>query len=150
MHGLYREFDARINGFNEFARDLIARTVVKAGAYVSITASEPADISGLTALLQEGTARPASVSYTSPLPAKLGLQVPASVSHAVRAYDLSKTDMKPAGSMSVAANILSLAYLWNEIRVKGGAYGTSVNASRTGSYLCYSYRDPSPEKSLNT
>ena len=150
MHGLYREFDARINGFNEFARDLIARTVVKAGAYVSITASEPADISGLTALLQKGTARPASVSYTSPLPAKLGLQVPASVSHAVRAYDLSKTDMKPAGSMSVAANILSLAYLWNEIRVKGGAYGTSVNASRTGSYLCYSYRDPSPEKSLNT
>jgi Zn-dependent M16 (insulinase) family peptidase len=57
---------------------------------------------------------------------------------------------KPHGSLSVAANILSLAYLWNEIRVKGGAYGTGVNSNRTGSFIAYSYRDPSPAKSLAT
>ena len=127
---------------------MIEKAVVRNGAYVSITSSEPVEISGFTGRLPEGTERPASVSYKSPLPSRLGLQVPASVSHAVQAFDLSQIGVKPDGSISVAANILSLAYLWNEIRVKGGAYGTSVSANRTGSYLCYSYRDPSPERSL--
>ncbi len=148
MHGLNREFDKRINGFNEFAREVIAKTVVRSGAYISVTASEPVNMTRLTEMLSEGQPRPASGSYTSQLPARLGLQIPASVSHAVQAYDLSQTGTKPDGSLSVAANILSLAYLWNEIRVKGGAYGTSVSANRTGSYLCYSYRDPSPARSL--
>lgn len=148
IHGLNQEFDSRIDGYEKFARELIDRTVVRSGAYVSVTASEPADISRLAGMLAEGSSRPESVSYTSPLPAKLGIQVPASVSHSVCAYDLAQMGAKAKGSISVAANILSLAYLWNEIRVKGGAYGTSVNANRTGSYICYSYRDPSPARSL--
>ena len=148
IHGLNQEFDSRIDGYEQFARDLIERTVVRTGAYVSITSSEPADISGFTGMLSEGAARPECVSYTSPLPDRLGIQVASSVSHSVCAYDLSQLGVRAEGSLSVAANILSLAYLWNEIRVKGGAYGTSVSANRTGSYICYSYRDPSPARSL--
>jgi Zn-dependent M16 (insulinase) family peptidase len=143
------EFDSRIDDFVSFAKDLIGRAVVRAGAVISVTASEPVDLGRFTSMLSEGSQRPAAAVYTSPLPARLGLQVPASVSHSVQAYDLSRLGTKPAGSISVAANILSLAHLWNEIRVKGGAYGCSVAASRSGSYLCYSYRDPSPARSLN-
>ena len=148
MHDMNSGSDEKILGFAEFAKDLIRRTLVKNGAFISVTSSEEADVSRLIGMLPDGYKRPDSASYTSPLPVKLGMQVPASVAHSVVAYDLSQTGTPVHGSMSVAANILSFAYLWNEVRVKGGAYGASVNASRTGSYFCYSFRDPSPARSL--
>ena len=52
------------------------------------------------------------------------------------------------GHMSVASNIVSLSFLWNEIRVQGGAYGASMSAGRTGGLFCFTYRDPSPARSL--
>ena len=150
VHGLYKEFDKRMKGFEDFAHEVISGSIVRSGACVSVTSSDPVDMSRLVSMLSEGKPRPAGVSYESPLPARFGIQVPASVSHAVQAYDLAQMGGKPHGSLSVAANILSLAYLWNEIRVKGGAYGTGVNSNRTGSFIAYSYRDPSPAKSLAT
>ncbi len=142
------DFDGKIDGFTGFARDLIGRTVVRQGAIVSVTATEPADVCGFTGMLGDGTARPASAVYASSMPRRLGIQVPASVSHSVQAYDLSEAGVRAGGSLSVAANILTFAYLWNEVRVKGGAYGTSASVNRTGSMFCYSFRDPSPAASL--
>ncbi len=46
------------------------------------------------------------------------------------------------GVWSVAARALSYDYLWNEVRVKGGAYGAGFQAARTGGLRFYSYRDP--------
>ena len=50
----------------------------------------------------------------------------------------------------MAANLISLSYLWNAVRVRGGAYGAGMNVAANGSFFCYSYRDPSPAKSLDT
>ena len=149
MHGMNDNFDDKIDVFIDFAKDLISRAVTRAGATVSVTASEPADISRLISMLAPGKKRPDAAVYTSRLPRRFGIRVPASVSHSVQAYDLSEMGVRPSGSISVAANILTFAYLWNEVRVKGGAYGTSASVSRTGSMFCYSYRDPSPAASLN-
>ena len=148
IHEMNSGFDERIDGFVSFAADLISRSCVRTGAYISVTDSVPADMSRFISMLPEGAERQKTAEYRSSLPASLGIQVPASVSHSVMAYDLGEAAISAEGSMSVAANILSLGYLWNEIRVKGGAYGASVNASRTGSFFCYSYRDPSPERSI--
>jgi len=60
-------------------------------------------------------------------------------------YHLGK---KADGSLQIADNILSLSYLWNEVRVQGGAYGVGMRTSRTGGMVCYSYRDPSPARTL--
>ncbi|MBQ6388789.1 MAG: insulinase family protein [Mogibacterium sp.] len=149
MHGMNEDFDSRIDRFTGFAQDLIARSVVRTGAVISVTASEPVDISRFIGMFAAGEQRPAAASYTSTLPHRMGIVVPASVSHAIQTYDLSAMGVRPRGSISVAANILSLSHLWNEIRVKGGAYGASVSAGRTGSLYCYSYRDPSPARSLD-
>ena len=148
MHEMNAGFDEKIDGFVGFAKGLIEKNVVRSSSYITVTASEYADPERLIGMLPEGKARPDAVSYSSPLPERMGILIPASVSHSVQAYDLERMNMRPAGSISVAANILSLAHLWNEIRVKGGAYGASVTASRTGNMFCYSYRDPSPAKSL--
>ena len=52
------------------------------------------------------------------------------------------------GTASVASNILSLAYLWNVVRVQGGAYGTGLRINMRGRCFTYSYRDPTPARSL--
>ena len=52
------------------------------------------------------------------------------------------------GLMRVARSILSYEYLWNTVRVQSGAYGTGFVPRRDGSLAFYSYRDPSPGRSL--
>lgn len=47
-----------------------------------------------------------------------------------------------SGTWSVINRVLSFDYLWNEVRVKGGAYGAGFKSTRGGSMLFYSYRDP--------
>lgn len=49
-----------------------------------------------------------------------------------------------SGAFKVAARMLSLDYLWNEIRVKGGAYGGALSATRFGDLDFLSWRDPHP------
>lgn len=53
-----------------------------------------------------------------------------------------------AGVWSVASRILSYDYLWNTVRVQGGAYGCGFNASRDGNCGFYSYRDPNVTSTL--
>lgn len=48
------------------------------------------------------------------------------------------------------AHICSFDYLWNEVRVKGGAYGTGLKALSSGIISAYSYRDPNAANSLKT
>ena len=93
-----------------------------------------------------GTAVSEHCSYTTNLPKKLGIRIPAQVSYASLATSL-KTAYE--GSARLLSNVLSLAYLWNEVRVKGGAYGAGMRISRNGGLFTYSYRDPNPANSLN-
>ena len=44
----------------------------------------------------------------------------------------------------MAAQIVSLDYLWNMVRVRGGAYGAGIVVNGSGNIFTYSYRDPSP------
>ena len=148
MHGMSSASDEMLDGFCGFARETIARSVNKQNAIVSVTSGDEADMSRLAEMLPDGDRMPERVHYESSLPEKMGISIPAAVSFAVTAYDMNSDDLSMNGSMSVAANIISLAYLWNAIRVQGGAYGASMASGRTGSLFCYTYRDPSPERSL--
>ena len=76
-----------------------------------------------------------------------GITVPARVSYACMGA-LSKEAARSVGLLRVVRSILSYEYLWNEVRVKGGAYGTGFIVRKTGEIGFYSYRDPSPESTL--
>lgn len=52
------------------------------------------------------------------------------------------------GTAKVLATTIRYSYLWNEIRVKGGAYGSMYNHQRNGSFALSSYRDPNIRKTL--
>lgn len=63
------------------------------------------------------------------------------------------TDMKQDGfayhgGLHILRNILNYDYLWNNIRVKGGAYGCSSQFFRTGIMGLSSYRDPNISNTL--
>lgn len=54
------------------------------------------------------------------------------------------------GTASLMSHIATFDYLWNEIRVKGGAYGTGLKVMPNDTICAYSYRDPSAPNSIKT
>ena len=90
---------------------------------------------------------PASTADKSKHPSRLGI-LPSAVSFLGTAYDMRADSYEMSGSMAVAMSIISLSYLWNEIRVQGGAYGASMGAGRTGNISCLTFRDPTPARSI--
>ena len=148
MHKMSAASDEELDSFIAFAKSSIAECINKDNLILSETASEYADISGLVSMLPGGRDQPQRAHYEAGLPANMGIQIPAAVSFSVLACDMTSAGLKMSGSMSVAANIIGLAHLWNAIRVQGGAYGASMQAGRSGNLFCYTYRDPSPSRSL--
>ena len=47
-----------------------------------------------------------------------------------------------SGACAVLSSLMTFGYLWNMVRVQGGAYGTGMNVRTNGDIFCYSYRDP--------
>lgn len=148
MHEMAAGGDEALDAFAEFAAEVTAKCINRNNVIISQTSSEFKDLSGLVSLLPDGESLPESAHYESKLPARMGIQIPAQVSFAVSSYDMRNDGYRMNGSMAVASNIISLSMLWNEIRVQGGAYGASMSAGRTGNLICYTYRDPSPARSL--
>ena len=78
-----------------------------------------------------------------------GFIVPADVSFAALGGSLLPYGGSYSGPMQLACRVGSLEYLWNMIRVQGGAYGTGLSLRDNGFACCYSYRDPSGKRSLD-
>ena len=79
---------------------------------------------------------------------KEGVVIPADVSFTARGMNLSQLNCAYTGALALAARGISLNYLWNEIRMQGGAYGTGLTVSPSGLVCGYSYRDPNGSRSL--
>ncbi len=77
-----------------------------------------------------------------------GIVVPVDVSFAVMGGSLLSCGRAFNGESHVLSHIVSLTYLWNAIRVQGGAYGTGMQMKMNGLVGYYSFRDPSAQRSL--
>ena len=64
------------------------------------------------------------------------------VQYVSRAGDFGSKGIKYHGTLKVLKTILGYEYLWNNIRVKGGAYGAMCGFSSLGNGYLSSYRDP--------
>ena len=77
------------------------------------------------------------------------LTLPAQVNYVGKAANLYELGHTLRGSDLVAQNLLRTAYLWEQVRVKGGAYGGFCAFDRrSGSFVYLSYRDPHIEQTL--
>ncbi len=95
-----------------------------------------------------GTA-PAAANFAPMDVTQVGLPIPAPVGFAAKASNIKNHGGSFHGSTYVLANILRYSYLWNEIRVQGGAYGCGFNGRPNGDVFFYTYRDPQPGRSLD-
>lgn len=71
-----------------------------------------------------------------------GFKTPGQVQYVARCGNYMKQGLSYTGSLKVLKLILSYDYLWNAIRVKGGAYGCMCGFSYDGKGYFTSYRDP--------
>ena len=74
--------------------------------------------------------------------------VPTDVTYTALGFDRRLLGVPYSGAWLVASRALSYDFLWNEVRVKGGAYGAGFQAARTGTVRFYSYRDPHLDETL--
>jgi Zn-dependent M16 (insulinase) family peptidase len=92
----------------------------------------------------------APVCKIKPLPTRReGILIPAQVAFAAAAYNLSLIGAEPSGSFDVVRSLAGYEYLWGAIRVRGGAYGAGMAAGISGNVGFYSYRDPTPKRTLS-
>lgn len=72
-----------------------------------------------------------------------GLIVPSSVNYVGKAANLYDLGFKITGGHSLASKHMGTSYLWDTVRVQGGAYGGFCRLDvKTGMFMYLSYRDP--------
>ena len=156
--GFYRFLKELLADFDERAEELVAklselaaRLFVDADCVVSFTGSDDDfarfwDAGAVTGRT-EGAER--LLQVPEPVARNEAFIVPTDVCYAAQGFDRREFDAPYTGAWQVAARALSYDYLWNEVRVKGGAYGAGFQAARTGSLRFYSYRDPHLDETLD-
>ncbi|MBU1107310.1 MAG: insulinase family protein [Candidatus Riflebacteria bacterium] len=76
------------------------------------------------------------------------LMTPGKGQYVAKGYSFVKMGHAYSGSLQVLQNIAGLDYLWNRVRLQGGAYGVFANFTRSGSIAFASYRDPNLKETL--
>ncbi|MCI9452381.1 MAG: hypothetical protein HFG83_00845 [Dorea sp.] len=79
---------------------------------------------------------------------RMGIRIPAEIGFAGKGANINLCGATYHGAMKVAARMLSYGYLWESIRMKGGAYGAGLTVSGNGDVAFTSFRDPNAANSL--
>jgi Zn-dependent M16 (insulinase) family peptidase len=75
-----------------------------------------------------------------------GFKTSSKVQYVARAGNFLDAGLSYHGALQILKVIMGYEYLWQNVRVKGGAYGCMSNFSRLGEGYFVSYRDPNLEK----
>ena len=76
--------------------------------------------------------------------------VPSQVNYIAKGTDISTHGYMPHGSVHVITRFLRSSRLWEQVRVKGGAYGVFCTFDRLSGMLTFlSYRDPNIANTIN-
>lgn len=149
---LYENFDSRKEETAQKLKELTRFLFRPENLIVSYT-GEKKSLEGLKTEVEElakelypDTAEKPRVWCICPNNENEGLKTSAQIQYVARAGDFGKAGLPYTGALRVLRTIMSYDYLWNNVRVKGGAYGCMNNYGRTGSAYMVSYRDPNLEK----
>jgi presequence protease len=77
-----------------------------------------------------------------------GLMTQGKVQYVAQGYNFIKLGYPYTGSLQVLRTISRYNYLWNRIRVQGGAYGAFSGFEKNGNMFMVSYRDPNLKETL--
>ena len=143
--------------FEEFAKDLketAENIFAQNNLKISITNDPESIESVVNSVLKYLKELPASyenIKEYKLMPENLleGISIPAKVHYVIKGGNFNNKGHSYNGSMRVAAKILNTDYLWNKLRVTGGAYGGFASVSLMGNIVFSSYRDPNITETLD-
>jgi len=93
---------------------------------------------------------PAAAWEAGNLPRAEGVVIPTRVNYVGMGFDLYKLGYAFHGSALVISRFLRMNYLWDRVRVRGGAYGAFCSFDRiSGPFVFVSYRDPNTSQTLD-
>ncbi|WP_434311106.1 insulinase family protein [Hominifimenecus sp. rT4P-3] len=152
IEDLQKNFEERKGELQEKLKELTQRLFVGNGMLLSLTADEEGYQAMETLLPAFGESlnipdseQSVGGTYTGEIPLEKkneGFTTPGQVVYVARCGNFRKAGLPYTGALRVLRGILGDEYLWNNVRVKGGAYGCMCNFGRTGNGFFCSYRDP--------
>lgn len=153
LRDLLEHFDERLDGLRAKLAALADRIFVADGCLASFTGSDEDfdaywDAAGDLGLGAGDGAGSGTLVVPTPCDRHEAFVIPSDICFAARACDPRRLGIDVTGAWAVAANALSYDYLWNEIRVKGGAYGCGFRAAGERQTAFYTYRDPAVDPSI--
>ncbi len=155
LRDLLEHFDERLDGLRAKLAELAGRIFVADGCMASFTGSDEdfdaywAAAGDLGLGVGDGAdAGRGALVVPAPCDRHEAFVIPSDICFAARACDPRRLGIDVTGAWAVAANALSYDYLWNEIRVKGGAYGCGFRAAGERQTAFYTYRDPAIDPSI--
>lgn len=153
LRDLLEHFDERLDGLRAKLAELADRIFVADGCLASFTGSDEDfdaywDAAGDLGLGAGDGAGSGTLVVPTPCDRHEAFVIPSDICFAARACDPRRLGIDVTGAWAVAANALSYDYLWNEIRVKGGAYGCGFRAAGERQTAFYTYRDPAVDPSI--
>lgn len=155
LRDLLEHFDERLDDLRAKLAALAGRIFVADGCLASFTGSDE-DFNAYWAAagdLELGAGDGADAGRNAlvvptPCDRHEAFVIPSDICFAASACDPRRLGIDVTGAWAVAANALSYDYLWNEIRVKGGAYGCGFRAAGERQAAFYTYRDPAIDPSI--
>lgn len=154
LRDLLEHFDERLDDLRAKLAELAGRIFVAEGCMASFTGSDD-DFNAYWAAAGDlglgaghGGAGSDALVVPAPCDRHEAFVIPSDICFAARACDPRRLGIDVTGAWAVAANALSYDYLWNEIRVKGGAYGCGFRAAGERQTAFYTYRDPAIDPSI--
>jgi Zn-dependent M16 (insulinase) family peptidase len=118
--------------------DMVANVTADGATIEALTPQLAAFLTGLP----EGRASGSGWGFAAKA-ANEGLTFPGQVNYVAKGANLIDFGFTPTGGSAVAIRHLNTTYLWDRVRVQGGAYGGSSGLdSNSGLFAFTSYRDP--------
>ena len=134
-----QEYSEAPADFCENAKALLSRVFASGNlCYTGLTGKK--ELLAHTLSLNDGE-KLVGATLTNPDTKNVAYAIPAGISFNVRSLDINEI-LPYSGKHIALSNLLSLGYLWHNIREVGGAYGTGLRFARRGALNVYSYRDP--------
>jgi hypothetical protein len=107
-------------------------------------------LTGLYSGMRDEAPREDAARFSPSLESREGIAAPADVAFVAKALPAVSMNQPDAPALLLLGVHLSYGYLWNEVRVKRGAYGVRASYdSGNGVFSFSSYRDPSVKETLD-
>ncbi|MCQ2797304.1 MAG: insulinase family protein [Bacilli bacterium] len=134
-------------------KELIAKIYCKNKVLISITGEEDVVASAKVAMkalkLKKGPEDAVLVPGKEGT-SKKALIIPAPINYNAIAANINDFGYEFSGICPLICHIMRYNYLWDEVRVKGGAYGCSISMTKNGVVAFGSYRDPNVVNTYDT